>query len=561
MIAQLASTFWTRLGPAWLTGPIFDKELRVASRQRRSYILRFAYVIFLTLSLLCLWFAIPNPKGTGTAVVRVSRLGELGKGIVCAVIWLQFLSVQLLGVLLLSDTIGSEVRQRTLDALLVTPVRSFQIVVGKLLSKLLQTASLVAISLPVLAVVRVFGGVPWDFLVAGLCVTVSVGVFAGVMSLFLSISNRSPYHTALIVGLFYLIVWGLVPITLIGLLRTGYLQSASAMSVLHHTNPFVVMSDLTRQLLSSSGGVGMSQSWHWHCVILLGLAALLVVWSVLRVRRIALRVVVLRVDEGGNTQSRRRRRSQRPIRPVTGSPIAWKERCASLSRTRGYVVFGIGAALILASSICVMLFAGGPAYIVFFPLTQSLQLLFMAALAVMAAGAISKEREARTWPILLTTPLDNWEIIKGKATGVFQRNLPLLIPLLTLHLLSFLFMPISGRTVVHFVSWVGLLLLALSSMSFFLLGTGLYFSSRLKTTGAAVVATLAVYYVPKLFFCGFLSPLFVLSSGMASGMSRRSGYPMMLVTVLISIAPAIVYAGLGLLFMRLATARVRRDIF
>ena len=29
---------------SWLTGPIFDKELRVSSRRRRNYVLRFVYV-------------------------------------------------------------------------------------------------------------------------------------------------------------------------------------------------------------------------------------------------------------------------------------------------------------------------------------------------------------------------------------------------------------------------------------------------------------------------------------------------------------------------------------
>ena len=37
------------LAPFWLTGPLFDKELRVSSRRKRNYILRFAYVVLLTI--------------------------------------------------------------------------------------------------------------------------------------------------------------------------------------------------------------------------------------------------------------------------------------------------------------------------------------------------------------------------------------------------------------------------------------------------------------------------------------------------------------------------------
>ncbi len=36
------------LSLSWLIGPIFDKELRVSSRRRRNYVLRFIYLVFLT---------------------------------------------------------------------------------------------------------------------------------------------------------------------------------------------------------------------------------------------------------------------------------------------------------------------------------------------------------------------------------------------------------------------------------------------------------------------------------------------------------------------------------
>jgi len=55
----------------------------------------------------------------------------------------------------------------------------FQIVAGKLLSKLWQKLILLAISLPLLAVVRVFGGVPWDYVLSSLAVTGTVSTRRG----------------------------------------------------------------------------------------------------------------------------------------------------------------------------------------------------------------------------------------------------------------------------------------------------------------------------------------------------------------------------------------------
>ncbi len=562
MIAQVASTFWMRLGPAWLAGPIFDKELRVASRRRRPYVLRFAYVGLLAIFLVYLWCATVRFQGTGTPVVQVSRLGEFGKQIVLVVIWFQFIAGQLLAAVLLSDAIGSEIRRRTLDVLLVTPIRSFQIVMGKLLSTLLQAASLWAISLPILAVVRVFGGVPWDSVVAGLCVTFSAGLFTGALSLCLSISSRRPYSAVLSVGTWYLVAWVLVPAVHAALFPSGSFLGVKVKSILHLTNPFAVLVDLTQGLLVGSGVGGAAPSWPENCLILLGLAGIVLAWSVLRVRRVARHVASRRVGETTGQTNAGRLRPAGAIRPVTGSPIVWKERCSPLFRKRWQSVFW---ACVLAGAVGVPLglrfLTGATAHVVFFPVTSIFRLLFVIGLAVGAAGAVAKEKEARTWPILLTTPLEDREIIKGKAMGVFRRNLPLLLPMPVLYLLLFPFGPSHSRTLSELLTWALVLVWGLAGTAFFLLGTGLYFSTRCKTTGAAVVATLAVYYAPQLFFCGILSPVFVLSSGMLASMAGRAGSSVALAAVLISIAPTMIYMGLGLLFMRLAIGRVRRDIF
>jgi len=216
--------------------------------------------------------------------------------------------------------------------------------------------------------------------------------------------------------------------------------------------------------------------------------------------------------------------------------------------------------LVLAIVVMLIIYEGA-AFVMVFPLAQILQLIFVIDLAVGAAGAITKEREARTWPILLTTPLEDGEIIKGKAIGVFLRNLPLLVPLLVLYPLMLFLSPSDSRILPQMAGWAGLSCCSLGSTAILLLGVGLYFSARLKTTTAAVVATFAVYIAPKFLFCGFLSPLFALSAGMMGVMTARSGNSVALWMLLIGVAPAVVYVGIGLLFMRLAAKRVRRDVF
>ena len=345
----------------------------------------------------------------------------------------------------------------------------------------------------------------------------------------------------------------------------GYVGTRGMMSVLSITNPLIALGGLTQAMTAGYGGLRVGGFWPWHCLILLALAAVLLAWSVWRVRTIALRVIPLRVDEASkgapSLATKPRRRSA--IRPVVGSPIAWKERCVPLFRMprRGVSVVGFLVIILVLAIVVALIVSRSLAFMLVFPLIQILQLIFAIDLAVGAAGAITKERETRTWPILLTTPLDDSEIIKGKAMGVFRRNLPLLAPLLVLYPLMFLLDSSGAKILPRAAGWIALSCCSLASAAMLLLGVGLYFSARLKTTTAAVVATLAVYLAPKFLFCGFLSPLFVVSAGMMGVMTGRSGNSMALSLLLLSVAPAVVYVGIGLLFMRLAVRRVRRDVF
>ncbi|MEN6336721.1 MAG: ABC transporter permease subunit [Phycisphaerales bacterium] len=549
------------VNPLRLAGPILDKELRVASRRRRLYVLRFAYVVALVLVVLELWSSL-RFSGVGGGALQASRIGEMGKGIVAMVVWFQFITGQILAAVLLGDAISAEIRQRTLDALMVTPVRSLQIVIGKLMSKLLQAASLLAISLPILAVVRVFGGVPWDYVIAGLCVTASAGIFAGALSLTLSISNRHPYHSVLAVVLWDMVIWGLLAALLTGLSQWGYLSGNLVRSVLHLTNPFVVLGELTQGMMNGFGVPGVA-FWLWLCLLLLASATVLLAWSAWRVRRITLRAKPLRVEETSEpVASGIGKRWRRGIRPVVGSPVAWKERCTPLFKTYQSAVPYVGLLLvILGIAITLSIVSRESLGVFFFFFAGFVQLLFLVDVGVAAAGAISREREARTWPILLATPLEAREIIRGKAVGAFRRNLPVLAPLPPLYLFGFVWSPVVERS-----SWspalaTCVLVGGLAISTVFMLGTGLYFSIRLKTTAAATVTTLIVYVGSKFVLYGFVSPAVALTAGLLHSTGISEGVLMSLTLVATGGVLTVVCVGGGLLFMYLAARRVRRDIF
>ncbi len=530
-----------------LTGPLFDKELRVSSRQRRFYLLRFAYIALLAIVVAQFWLSVVRGNRNVSAVVWVSRMPEAGKQIITTILWFQFIVGQLIAAVLLSGAIGGEIRQRSLDVLLTTPVSRFQIVLGKLLSKLLQLVLMLAISLPLLAIVRVFGGVPWNYVVSGLCITLTAAVFVASLSLFCSITQRQTHQVMATVLAWCLILWGGLLGVLSVLVFVKYLTPLQSESIARLISPPLVMIEQTQAMFMGKG----ASPWGWHCLFMLAAAGVLVLLSVWRLRRARLDAIGARLDSSG---SNRRWLWHRSIRRVKGAPIVWKElRRPYLPRNRRQLLGFITLLLAIAAiTICLVVLvaydmvplvglAAGVAYL--------LWLMFVVNATSTSASAITREKEARTWPILLTTPLDNGEIVRGKAVGALRWNLPLLAPLPFLGLLILIvaFDEISGawEAVYYLAGWVFRVLGALV----FLVGMALYMGTRVKTTSVAVVATWGIYLASRMVLT-FAAMMMVMVSGAPGAMMPIAG-----------LFQGFIYVLVGLAALAAAMRRVRRNVF
>ncbi|MHC4645357.1 MAG: ABC transporter permease [Planctomycetota bacterium] len=249
------------LSLSWLTGPIFGKELRVSSRRRRNYVLRFGYLALLTVFLILLWVNVVDYYGSG--LNRTAQMAEAGKIIIVFIVWFQFCATQLVAIIMLSTSISDEIYNRTLGVLMTTPVSSFQIVAGKLFSKLLQLILLLAISLPLLAVVRVFGGVP--------CVTLTAVIFVGSVSLFFSIFSRRAYAVIILTILTLGALFGLLPLLTAMLAEMIHSYSGEKVfTTFYYGNPYLNLAINTDMMMSPRRGGGMPTfCWSVHCGIML----------------------------------------------------------------------------------------------------------------------------------------------------------------------------------------------------------------------------------------------------------------------------------------------------
>ena len=482
----------------WLTGPIFAKELRVSSRRRRNYVLRLLYVALLTVFVVLVWLGSVRSYYGPYAQYRMVMAGKM---ITFTVMAFQFCALQMLAVVLMSTSVSDEVYQRTLGVLMTTPITSAQIVLGKLLSKLLQLVLLLAISLPLLAIVRVFGGVPWAFLVAGACVTFTAMLFAAAVSMFFSIYSRRAYavilKTLLVGGAVYLLVPWLMFMLFHEAMRLG--TEEDVMLAAGYFNPFLAGFFVSFDLMEPMRAGTFTFDWVVHCAIMLAASVGLLAICAVLIRRVALRQI------GGQDQPTRRparrlrafpppvRRGGNPtralpddVRRVAGSPMVWKETRSPLFRQRLRALL-VGGAAVLILLLTYALVASEndlddndthAVYVVIFVILGTL------TTTILAATSITSEKEARSWPILLATPLRRGHILLGKAVGIARRCLPVWL-LLAGHVVLFTLVGwIHPIVTLH-------LLIILAGVVGLLVGTGLFLGAAFRKTTTAVVVNLA----------------------------------------------------------------------
>ena len=539
MIAALYNFIWKVLSPFRLTGPIFDKELRVSSRRRRNYVLRFAYVAVLTVFLVLVW--IEAMGRSGSAVYQISRMAEAGQFIVIYMVWFQFCATQFLAVILLSNSISDEIYHRTLGLLMTTPINSFQIVMGKLLSKLLQLVLLLAISLPLLAIIRVLGGVPWNYVISSLCITLTTVIFVGSLSLFFSIFCRRTYvviiMTVLTIGFLFALLpllavmsWQIMdldaiipaciaiiitvltirfPFALLPLLAImswytmdlrSFISEKIMSSVVITLNPYCTMFFNTMMMTEPRAAAVMSAFLcPLHCGIMLAASALLLFVSMIIVRKVALCQATGQLDSSSGKRRSRRASKENgvnqqafagTIRRVVGPPIIWKELRSPMFRhhkIRTCILVSVGLILLSGTYyLCAKarVLDDADTHIVYAIIFLGVGMLFT---IVLPATSITSERESRSWPVLLATPLDDKDILLGKFIGALRRCFPAWL-LLFGHIIAFslagFIHPLAIIQIGILVTWIAI----------FLSGSGLYFSSSFKNTTTAVIMnfTLAV---------------------------------------------------------------------
>ena len=471
---------WTTLLSPWhLTGPIFGKELRVSSRRRRTYLLRAAYVVLLSAFVVVVWRTV---LGDAVPLFGGHLMARAGRTIAGAILWFQFAGLQLLAVVLMSPSISDEVRGRTLGVLMSTPISGVQIVLGKLFSRLLQLVLLLAVSVPMLGIVRVLGGVSWETVLGGTCVTFTATLFLGSMALYFSVGSRRAWAAMLKVFVLAAALY---------LATAAAAADPAARRAMTLINPALAMAGVVAGAAARSPGAAL---WPVHCLVMLAAAGLLLLPCALRVRAAALE------DAGRARGSACHRRPDKParsvwhrpvggrgrLRGVRGSPIAWNEAHRSLVRwtpakvaTLLTVVF-VGAAVFIAWGFGENDRGGIAPWMILSALLGGL------ATVTASASSVTHEKEAQSWPILLTIPLDDRDVVTGKVWGSVRRSLPAWWPLIACVNLATLMRALPIRSAAGLAPVVAGTIALVAAV-------GVFCSVVCRTTTVAVLVTLGLF--------------------------------------------------------------------
>jgi ABC-type transport system involved in multi-copper enzyme maturation permease subunit len=165
------------------------KELRGRVRGRRAFVVLTFYLLFLA-AFAWAWelvaeraYAQSSSLQGGSAAFTSSLVGQEVFG---ALVLVETLLVVFLAPAFTSGAISLEREKQTLDMLAATPISSLAIVVGKLISALAYVFLLIAASIPLTAIVFVFGGVSPDDVVRAYAVLIVSALGLGSLGLFIS---------------------------------------------------------------------------------------------------------------------------------------------------------------------------------------------------------------------------------------------------------------------------------------------------------------------------------------------------------------------------------------
>ncbi len=514
-----------------LPGPVFTFELMMSARRGRFYVTRAFYA---TVLLMILW-TVHSGWVSWTAsyeggMLPISMIRWFGLSALGAIAVGQEILVLMLTPALVAGAIADEKRRKTLHYLLASRLTGPEIVLGKLMVRMLYVGVLLGVSFPVMSLLVLLGGI--DPMLVLLCCAglLSTAWFLAALSIWVSTIARRP-REALFVTFGLEALWLIVPPVLRYKVSTGWGGVDDALRWIADwvgaSSPVYGLWDILWALMAGLP-IGAEQAF-WMIGLQVAAGAVLAALAAVQLRPIFKR------QDGAVARPRGLRamlaaRRLKWHRPLGDRPMIWKELhtggAKGFARIVGWLLTLTLGGLVVYYSVRLGIDAflemradgygkppswsagmGRISYqarwefryflVVVVPLTYIVGIL---TLAGAAASSISSEHEDDTWVSLTATDLTGREIVLSKLLGSLwrARRLAALIGL----------MMIGGVVVgtLHYLS-LAAMIVALVVYGWFAAALGMWISIQLRSTWRAQFLTISLLLLVNLIGQGVINML------------------------------------------------------
>ncbi len=416
-----------------MLGPIFNRELLTIPRRERHYVTRAVYLGALLVLSATAYLATMGWFGAAT----LGDMARFGPVLFQILTFVQLALFLFFSALAAASAIAQEKDRRTFVLLLMTDMRNYEIVLGKLFGSLLPIATLILATIPLLMSLLLLGGLGLSQVVDAVIIvaatSLAAGSLGGLMALWRERTFQSLALTVLVLVLYLCLVQGL---SVFGL------QSLSV-----YLNPFVALARVQHPNAEEAGfapAYGFALVMLGWTVVINGIGLFkLRVWNpsgepIMQREKPADDKEIDPIFEPDKAKQLARATAHAApgrVRHVEGNPILWRE-----IATRAY---GRRPLLVKVAYAVVLLLIG---FFALAPLIQGrppvgfeaayglvpIAVLSLLLVAAQATTAITSERDTGALDLLLVTDLTPREFIFGKLGGIGFNTKEFLLPPLVL---------------------------------------------------------------------------------------------------------------------------------
>ncbi len=417
-----------------MLGPIFNREWLTLPRRSRHYLHRAVFFGALWVLLLTIW----------QTIVGWDRPATLGDNARFGIIAFHLLAYVQLGLLLFfsalaaASTVAQEKDRRTFVLLLLTDLRNYEIVLGKLLGSLLQILLFLAGTVPILAILLLLGGIAWEQIADALLILLTTALAAGSLGSLIALWRERTFQSlaltvlALVLYLCLVRALGFLPDVVGWFSSEPLLRPATVAQWQTWSDPFAALGEVLdppvgeATLPAAQGLAAVMLSWT---LLLNGLAMFkLRVWNPSGEPVITPEHVEQQQEEADRARAHA---APGKARKVWANPILWREIATRAYGRRPFLV-KVAYFLVVGLVCYYALFLAEPR-----PWAAAYGLVPIAILSLLlisaqAVTAITSERDVGALDLLMVTDLTPREFIFGKLLGILYNAKEYVIPPLVL---------------------------------------------------------------------------------------------------------------------------------